>query len=265
MIRRGAICTPQGLDRIRSDRQPCRGNSEKNARQQRDGKCKAKYRQRRRSLDRHWIIVESKIQNHPGAGERHHDACEAAQYGQYLAFAAGTGQAQGPAVGQVPAGYLPMTTADGLGAEVAYTQAAATDVTKQNGQVPPLAASKATGPTTATTTPANRGPGGQSSPGSTSGSSPGATTSGATSTPASGSTASTTVPVESGGRKALTSQAESAIAAARAASSRSSLGKTIGLTEATGAVAVLVALILAIVGGVLSGVQWWRRRRPVGS
>jgi hypothetical protein len=192
-------------------------------------------------------------------------ATEAAQYGQYLAFAAGTGQAQGPAVGQVPAGYLPMTTADGLGAEVAYTQAAATDVTKQNGQVPPLAASKATGPTTATTTPANRGPGGQSSPGSTSGSSPGATTSGATSTPASGSTASTTVPVESGGRKALTSQAESAIAAARAASSRSSLGKTIGLTEATGAVAVLVALILAIVGGVLSGVQWWRRRRPVGS
>ena len=41
-------------------------------------------------------------------------------------------------MGQLPPGYLPLTTANGLGGLAAYTLAAAADVAAQNGQVPPL-------------------------------------------------------------------------------------------------------------------------------
>jgi hypothetical protein len=62
----------------------------------------------------------------------------ATDYAQYISFAATTGQAAGFGNGQLPPGYLPLTSANGLADEVAYSQAAAADVTAQNGAVPPL-------------------------------------------------------------------------------------------------------------------------------
>lgn len=56
--------------------------------------------------------------------------------GRFLGFAATTGQRAGTGNGQLPAGYLPMTAANGAADMVAYTKAAAADVTAQNGKVP---------------------------------------------------------------------------------------------------------------------------------
>ncbi|HXR53423.1 MAG TPA: hypothetical protein VN793_00105 [Acidimicrobiales bacterium] len=65
-------------------------------------------------------------------------AQDAQEYAVFLRFAATVGQTQGSGVGQLPPGYLPLTTADGLGGLAAYTVAAAVDVAAQNGQVPPV-------------------------------------------------------------------------------------------------------------------------------
>lgn len=62
----------------------------------------------------------------------------AQQLGSYLAYAASSGQSPGVGAGQLPSGYLPLTSANGMVNEAAYTQAAAADVTQQNGQIPPL-------------------------------------------------------------------------------------------------------------------------------
>jgi hypothetical protein len=67
-------------------------------------------------------------------------ASDAQEYASFLQFAAATGQTPGSGVSQLPPGYLPMTQADGLGAMVAETEAAAQDVAAQNGQVPVLTA-----------------------------------------------------------------------------------------------------------------------------
>jgi hypothetical protein len=72
---------------------------------------------------------------------------DAADIGQILQFAATTGQVQGSSVGQLPAGYLPLTEANGLGSLSGYTEAAVADVTAQNGQLPPFPGA----PVTATT------------------------------------------------------------------------------------------------------------------
>jgi hypothetical protein len=52
---------------------------------------------------------------------------------QLLTYAATSGQTRGLAVGQTPPGYLPLTAANGLGAERAYTLAAAQVVQAQSG------------------------------------------------------------------------------------------------------------------------------------
>jgi hypothetical protein len=62
----------------------------------------------------------------------------AQDYASFLQFAATTGQTTGVGVGQLPPGYLPLTPANGLSALASYTQAAALDVSAQNGQVPAL-------------------------------------------------------------------------------------------------------------------------------
>jgi hypothetical protein len=67
-------------------------------------------------------------------------ATDAQDYASFLKFAAGSGQTQGFGVGQLPPGYLPLTSADGLGGLADYTVAAAADVAAQNGQVPSLTA-----------------------------------------------------------------------------------------------------------------------------
>jgi hypothetical protein len=49
---------------------------------------------------------------------------------------AGPGQTPGTTVGTLPAGYLPMTAANGLGSLAAYAQSAASAVSAQTGSVP---------------------------------------------------------------------------------------------------------------------------------
>lgn len=66
------------------------------------------------------------------------DGADAARVAQFLDFAAGPGQTQGYGVGQLPPGALPLTAANGLGAQVAYTRCAALLVKAQTGTVPPL-------------------------------------------------------------------------------------------------------------------------------
>ncbi len=63
-------------------------------------------------------------------------AADAKAYSQMLAFSAGLGQTPGPDFGQLAAGYLPMTTANGLGALASYTQRAAAVVAAQQCEVP---------------------------------------------------------------------------------------------------------------------------------
>lgn len=70
---------------------------------------------------------------------------DAADLAALLTFAAGPGQTPGDGVGQLPAGYLPLTAADGLGDLAAYTKAAAADVAAQNGQVPPMTGASGSG------------------------------------------------------------------------------------------------------------------------
>ena len=78
---------------------------------------------------------------------------DAGDYGKYLSFAATTGQAQGSGVGQLPAGYVPIS---GLLDEVDYTKAAAADVAAQNGHVPPLVPAPTRRPHRTATTPLPR-------------------------------------------------------------------------------------------------------------
>jgi hypothetical protein len=77
----------------------------------------------------------------------------AADLATVLQFAAGPGQTRGSGVGQLPAGYLPLTSQYGLAALSAYTATAAEAVATQSGKVPPLIPTK---PVTTTTVPTGR-------------------------------------------------------------------------------------------------------------
>ncbi|MGZ4437000.1 MAG: hypothetical protein ACXVW6_05140 [Nocardioidaceae bacterium] len=72
---------------------------------------------------------------------------------QLLAFAAGAGQTPGIGLGQLPPGYLPMTAANGLGAERAATLAAAAAVEAQKGSAVPATSTPAPRPTPAPVAP----------------------------------------------------------------------------------------------------------------
>jgi hypothetical protein len=65
-------------------------------------------------------------------------ATDATGYSQLLKFAGGNGQIPGTSFGQLPAGYLPMTAADGLGQLANYANRAATAVANQACEVPNL-------------------------------------------------------------------------------------------------------------------------------
>jgi hypothetical protein len=91
-------------------------------------------------------------------------AADATDYAALLNFAAAAGQETGDGVGQLPAGYLPLTAADGLGGLNAYTLASAVDVAAQNGLVPAL---------TSSSSPASSPPAGYTSTAPSTPSSPG--------------------------------------------------------------------------------------------
>ena len=76
---------------------------------------------------------------------------DAAKYGTLMRYAASTGQTPGTAAGDLPGGYLPMTAANGLGAQADYTSRAADAVANQTGTVPPLVAPPPSQTTTTTT------------------------------------------------------------------------------------------------------------------
>ena len=63
-------------------------------------------------------------------------ATDATRYAEFLRFAAGPGQVVGTGNGQLPAGFLPLTAANGLGALAAYTLRAADAVQAQAGGAP---------------------------------------------------------------------------------------------------------------------------------
>jgi hypothetical protein len=71
-------------------------------------------------------------------------APDAKAYSQMLAFSAGPGQKPGPDFGQLAAGYLPMTAANGLSALASYTQRAASAVAAQQCEVPNVGSSAQT-------------------------------------------------------------------------------------------------------------------------
>jgi hypothetical protein len=87
---------------------------------------------------------------------------EANHYASWLRFAVGPGQSRGSGVGQLPPGYLPLTSANGLGDLAAYTDRAASSVAAQDGTVPGLTAS-APPPATPAPTPTSGVPAAPSS------------------------------------------------------------------------------------------------------
>jgi hypothetical protein len=117
----------------------------------------------------------------------------AADYAAFLRFAATGGQRPGGGVGHLPAGYLPMTSANHLGAQAAYTQAVATAVAAQAGVIPALITRSPTG---------SPGPSPSASPASTSGPGAGSTGPGSSSPP-SGSSSSSPTPGSSGSAKPI--------------------------------------------------------------
>ena len=90
---------------------------------------------------------------------------DAQKYATFLDFAATTGQTPGVGQGQLPPGFLPMTTANHLGDMAAYAELAAAAIKAQNGTVPPLFPSLATKSPVGTPVP-NSGSGGRAGSGS---------------------------------------------------------------------------------------------------
>jgi hypothetical protein len=182
---------------------------------------------------------------------------DATNYGKYLTFAATTGQIQGFGVGQLPPGYLPMTAATGLSAEVAYTKAAAADVAAQNGQIPGVATGGGSPSPNSTTGGHGKTGGsghGNTSPGSSSGGSgSGSNSSGSNVGNQSGSK---TNPGSGNGGSASpgTQEVQPAVAAGKA-------GTTGTLGAGLGGLALPLALLVALVGGVVAAVSYERRRR----
>jgi hypothetical protein len=65
-------------------------------------------------------------------------SADAANYGAILNFAATSGQTPGTANGDLPGGYVPMTTANGFGPQIQYAALAAAAIKSQSGTVPSL-------------------------------------------------------------------------------------------------------------------------------
>ena len=79
-------------------------------------------------------------------------ASDATDFAEFVRFAGGAGQTPGLGVGQLPPGYLPIDSADGLSGLVAYDETAATAIAAQAGATPLVSGSPSVTPTTTTTT-----------------------------------------------------------------------------------------------------------------
>lgn len=211
---------------------------------------------------------------------------DAADLSQYLSYVSTTGQAPGFDIGQLAPGYLPLTLADHLGDQLAYTRVAAADVAAQNGEVPPLvpSAAPAPAPTTTTTVPRSTtttaAGGAFPSGGSVSGaglsdygssavtplpsSDSALTGSSGSGTSLTAGPASVppprTVPVRAAGTPAGGGATGTSSGASAAA-----VGTTAGFSSAAGQMALPAALVLALLGGGVAAsprLGARRRRRP---
>jgi hypothetical protein len=184
-------------------------------------------------------------------------ASDAAHYGQYLGFAATTGQTSGSATGQIPQGYLPLTAGNGLAQEVAYTQAAANDVSTQNGQVPPLHSS-------------GQSTGGSSTSGSSSLTSAGSTSDNFSATGESGSSGGSGTSGTSSGQGPGGSSGNGTGSPSKSSGlypsqiePAASVGRTVGFGSGLGGLALGLAMFIALTGACAGGVLWWRRRGAI--
>ena len=168
-------------------------------------------------------------------------AALAKAYGEFLTFAAGPGQRPGTAQGDLANGYLPLTSANGLGVQAAYTLAAAGAVTQQKGYLPSL--TNPVPPPPITTPSGSNSSGGQttSSNGGSSGNTGGNTNGGGS---PSGSTLATSSsgkghPYASSSRSASPSSSGATVLA----------GKTATLGSGVGGWALPILLLVALVSG----------------
>ncbi len=140
---------------------------------------------------------------------------EAARYATMLKFFAGPGQRSGFGNGQLPPGFVPMTSANGAGAMLAYTARAATAVAAQRGDLPLVNGGEIAGPVI---------------PPSTGGS----------------GSVPTTTPTPGGSASGTPTPAPTASTVAGA--DLKSLGSTTGTAAGLGGLALPLVLLLALVG-----------------
>jgi hypothetical protein len=195
---------------------------------------------------------------------------------EYMSYASTAGESPGAGIGQLPGGYLPMTSANGLADEVAYTKAAAADVEAQNGAVPPLVpvptqpggggSPTTTTPTTEATTPTTHpAGGGQTTGGQTTG---GQTTGGQTTGGQTTGGQTTGGQTTGGSHPSQTSlpsgTPKSSGPGAVAIEPAAQVEHTVAVTAGIGGLALPLALLVLIAGGGAIAVMWWLRRRPAG-
>jgi hypothetical protein len=163
-------------------------------------------------------------------------------YSQLISFAAGAGQTPGTGQGKLPDGFLPMTSANGLGSLAAFSSRAATAVVAQHGEVPSVTGSGDAVSARSTTPGGNSAGGGGEPSGGSAGGSSGSSQRNGGSTP---SSPTTSIPASS-----TTSATTSSVAAGP-------VGFTKKLTSGFGGLILplLVAIALAAGGGA-AFVQW---------
>jgi hypothetical protein len=184
-------------------------------------------------------------------------AKQATDYSELLSYADGPGQTPGTSFGQLPAGYVPMTTADGMSGLVQYTEAAAVDVAAQSGSVPSVIAVNAPPGSESNSTTGAGGAGTLTQSGNASSGGSGLGNSGATSglsSASGGQTPGSTASVPSTGS---TGRSPRNIVVEPA----SAVGKTSFLGVGLGGLALPIAALVALVGAGAAGYSWWRTRR----
>ncbi|HVW79431.1 MAG TPA: hypothetical protein VHB69_00620 [Mycobacteriales bacterium] len=160
-------------------------------------------------------------------------AQDAHDYATLLRYLATTGQQPGRGVGQLPAGYLPLTKANGLSDLAGYTYAAAADVAAQNGKVPSLTGNAAPHARTGGSHHAGHA-GGHTSP------SPAGDGSSATAVPPA------VVPPASG---STTTEPQPAPVIAGPPAVLASIGRAVRRSIGDGAAIVAIVILLAVAGG----------------
>lgn len=202
-------------------------------------------------------------------------ATDARDFAELLRFAAGSGQRPGLDVGELPPGYLPMTTANGLGQLASYTEAAADAVAAQKGALPALtvrpshrhsgapggSTSAPSGPPTASGhSGGNHGGPGTPGDGAPEGSG-GGPVPGPNSVPTTPQGDSSTAPAGA----ATTASSDAPTPASENAAQPVSLGKTPSVPLSGAALAVVIALLLAAIGLVATPASYvlarWRGKR----